>query len=96
MVLYEHNKDSQEQVVSMMCMYTFANVHQVNTTVIRFIFVQKIFVIKIFCMIYVNDCSIRIVQSCIKMFMQEIFVQILFAKIILQRKKANYSNACCV
>ena len=27
MVLYEHNEDSQEQVVSVMCIYTFANVH---------------------------------------------------------------------
>ena len=35
MVLYEHIKDSQEQVVSMMCMYTFANVHQVNTNLIK-------------------------------------------------------------
>ena len=43
-------------------------------------------------MIYVNDCSIRVVQSCIQMFLQEIFVQILHTKIILQRKKANYSN----
>ena len=28
-------------------------------------------------MIYVNDCSIRVIQYCIKIFMQEIFVQIL-------------------
>ena len=40
-------------------------------------------------MIYVNDCSIRVVRSCIKIFVQEIFVQILHTKIILQRKKAN-------
>ena len=38
-------------------------------------------------MIYVNDCSIRVVQSCIKFFVQEIFVKILHTKISLQRKK---------
>ena len=45
-------------------------------------------------MIYVNDCSIslRVVRSCIKIFVQEIFVQILYTKIILQRKKANYGS----
>ena len=37
-------------------------------------------------MIYVNDCSIRVVRSCIT-----IFVQILHKKIILQREKAHYS-----
>ena len=31
MVLYEHNEDGQERVVSMLCIYTFVNVHQVNT-----------------------------------------------------------------
>ena len=31
MVLYEHIEDSQERVVSVMCIYTFANLHQVNT-----------------------------------------------------------------
>ena len=40
-------------------------------------------------MIYMNDCSIRVVQSCIKIFMQEIFIQILHTKIIYN-KKANY------
>ena len=44
-------------------------------------------------MIYVNDCSIRVVQSCIKIFVQEIFVQILHTEFILQRKKeANYGT----
>ena len=42
-------------------------------------------------MIYVNDCSIRVVRSFIKI-VQEIFVQILHTKIILQRKKANYGS----
>ena len=39
-----------------------------------------------------NDCSIRVVRSCIKIFVQEIFVQILYTKIILQQKKANYDS----
>ena len=43
-----------------------------------------------FRMIYVNDCSIRVVRSCIKIFVQEIFVQILHMKIIYNEKKANY------
>ena len=39
-------------------------------------------------MISMNDCSIRVVQSCVK-----IFVQILHMKIILQQKKeANYGS----
>ena len=42
-------------------------------------------------MIYVNDCSIKVVRSCIKNFVQENSVQILHTKIILQQKKANYS-----
>ena len=43
-------------------------------TVIHFIFMQKNFCDKIFCMIYVNDCSIRVVQPCIIIFVQEIFL----------------------
>ena len=51
-------------------------------------FRDKNFRVKTF---YVNDCSIRVVRSCIKIFVQEIYVQILHMKIILQRKKkANY------
>ena len=36
-----------------------------------------------------NDCSIRVVRYCIKIFVQEIFIQILHTKIILQRKKSK-------
>ena len=44
-------------------------------------------------MIYMNDCSIRVVRSYIKKFVQEIFIQILHMKIILQQKKeTNYGN----
>ena len=46
-------------------------------------------------MIYVNDCSIRVVRSGVKMFVQEIFAQILHTKIILQRKKATYGIRLC-
>ena len=49
-------------------------------------------------MIYVNDCSIRVVQYCIKIFVQEIFVQILHTKnekkqqIMVCVKFINYDN----
>ena len=43
-------------------------------------------------MIYVNDCSIRIVRFCVKRFVQKIFIQVLHMKIIIQRKTANYDN----
>ena len=46
-------------------------------------------------MIYVNDCSIRVVQSCIKIFVQEIFVQILHTKIILQLNMFSISFLQC-
>ena len=38
-------------------------------------------------MIYMNDCSISVARSCIKLFVYEIFIQIFHTKIILQRKK---------
>ena len=41
MVLYE---DSQERVVSMMCIYTFSNVHQVNTNA-RYLKSIRVFVL---------------------------------------------------
>ena len=50
-------------------------------------FREKNFRCKYFRMIYVNDCSIRVVRSFIK-----ILVQVLHTKIILQRKKANYGT----
>ena len=42
-------------------------------------------------MIYMNDCSIRVVQSYVKIIMLEIFKHVLHTKIILQ-KKVNYSS----
>ena len=41
-------------------------------------------------MIYVNDCSIRVVRSFIKKFVQEMFVQVFAYENYLQRKRANY------
>ena len=40
-------------------------------------------------MIYVNDCSIRVVRCFIKIFMQEIFVQAFAYENYLQQKKSK-------
>ena len=42
-------------------------------------------------MIYVNDCSIRVVRPCIKISVQEIFVQVFAYENYFTTKKANYS-----
>ena len=62
--------------------------------IIRFIFMQKNFVIKIFVykyfrIIYVNDCSIRVAQN----FLVRNFrtCKVRHTKIILQQKVANYA-----
>ena len=60
-------------------------------TVIRFIFVQNIFHdknfhVKIFLYDYVNNCSIRVVQSYVKFFAQVFCIR----KLVYNERKANY------
>ena len=67
------------------CNYTGCYIVHMQDVYCNLLYVRaKNFHDKFFRMIYINDCSIRVVQSDIKIFVQEIFIQILHTKIILQ------------